>query len=66
MHITRHPKNISTEMNDELALTLTTEPVYKKYFLPGEGAQLPPLHPITTTAITGTNLCLTGNRISYQ
>jgi len=29
-------------INDELALTLTTEPVYKNIFLPGEGAQLPP------------------------
>jgi len=52
-----------TAINNELALTLTTEPVYKNIFFTW---QPPPPHPITTTAITGTNLRLTGNRISYQ
>ena len=51
-----------TAINDELALTLTTEPVYKNIFLPGEGAQLPPSprpfpasHHLTARPITGTN-----------
>jgi len=34
-----------TAINDELALTLTTEPVYKNIFLPGEGALPPPRIP---------------------
>ena len=40
-----------TAINDELALTLTTEPVYKKYYFTWGGGSAPPqtsrLHPTT-------------------
>jgi len=49
-----------TAINDELALTLTTEPVYKNIFLPEEGLcplprSLPASHHLTARPITGTN-----------
>ena len=45
-----------TAINDELALTLTTEPVYKHFFYLGRGlCPLPASHHLTARPITSTN-----------